>query len=60
MGKQVVRNDRIMVGGTDISHLVASWTLINNVGNIRVIQLEILADDEITINGKTIAQMFSH
>ncbi len=57
MAKEVVRWDVISIAGTDISHLVSGWDLVNDVNHVRCINLRLHVDDQITINGRTIKEM---
>lgn len=57
MAKQIVRYDRIELMGQDISPLVTSWELVSPVQEIRRVRLEILVDDDFTVNGRTVAEM---
>lgn len=57
MPKKIATDDKILIGGVDISNLTVAWNLVGRVGCVRTVSLEILADDELTINGKTVAEM---
>jgi hypothetical protein len=55
-----VCNDKIEIGGVDISHLVSGYKIVCEVGSVTVVELTLIRpENELKINGRTLAEMFA-
>lgn len=56
-----IANDKIELCGVDITHLVSGYKIVNEVRSVRVVEITLIRpENELKINGRTMADMFDH
>lgn len=58
--KRRAYNDKVRISGIDVSPWVERYEIVAAVGDVYTVRLTMHADDSLTINGRTIAQMLGH